>query len=110
MLATEVVDTSPTSPSTTVATHATAVACRRRQNKQRHSRKPLTGRLIDWKLVDFVFEPMHARFDFTLDRCAHDEGLNPHGDLPHCSPTDAIMERDLSRERVFINPPWELAQ
>jgi hypothetical protein len=53
---------------------------------------------------------MHARFNFTLEGCAADEGLNSHGDLPYFSPSDSILERDLSRERVFINPPWELAE
>jgi hypothetical protein len=48
----------------------------------------VTIRSNDWKLVDSVFEPLHARIDFTLEGCAHDEGLNSHGDLPHCSPSD----------------------
>jgi hypothetical protein len=81
-----------------------------RPTKQRQSRKPVTRRSIDWKLVDSVFDPQHARFNFTLEGCAYDEGLNSHGDLPHCSPSDSILERDLSRERVFVNPPWELAK
>jgi hypothetical protein len=51
---------------------------------------------------------MHARFDFNLEGYANDEGLDSHGDLPHCSPSDSIRERDLSGERVFINPPREL--
>jgi hypothetical protein len=110
LLATEFVDLLSTSPSTTVVTHATLVAGRRRQTKQRQSRKPITRRSFDWKLVDSVFEPLHARFNFTLEGCANDEGLNSHNDLPHCSPSDSILERDLSRERVFINPPWELAE
>jgi hypothetical protein len=105
---TEVVDFS-TSPSTTLATLATLVAGRRRQTKQRHSRKYVTYRSIDWKLVDSFLEPVHARFNFTLDGYADDEGLNSHIDLPHCSPSDSIFERDLSGERVFINPLWELA-
>jgi hypothetical protein len=58
-----------------------------------------------WTLVDSVFDPLHARFNFTLEGCADDEGLTSHGDLPHCSPSDSILERDLSVERVFINPP-----
>jgi hypothetical protein len=53
---------------------------------------------------------MHARFDYTLEGCADDEGLNLHGNLPHCSPSDSILERDLSGERVFINPPSELVE
>jgi hypothetical protein len=104
MLTTNVVDTRSTSPSTTIATHVTLVASRRRRTKQRQSCKLVTRRSIDWKLVDYVFEPPHARFDFTLEGCADDEGLNSHGDLPHCSPSDSILERDMSGERVFINP------
>jgi hypothetical protein len=103
MLAIEVVETRSTSPSTTVATLASSVAGRRRENKERQSRKLVTMRSIDWKLVDYVFEPMHARFDFTLERpwslltstCFR--GLNLHGDLPHCSQSDSILKRDLSR-------------
>jgi hypothetical protein len=53
---------------------------------------------------------MHARFDFTLEGCANDEVLDSHGDLPHCSPSDSVPERDQSGERVFFNPPWELAK
>jgi hypothetical protein len=105
-----VVDLRSASPSTTVATLATLVAGRRRQTKQRHSRKHVTIRSIDWKMVYSVFEPLHARFDFTLEGCVDDEGLNSHGDLPQCSPSYSILERDLSGERVFINPPWELAE
>jgi hypothetical protein len=45
-----------------------------------------------------------------LEGCADDEGLNSHGDLPHYSPSDSILERDLSGERVFINQPWELVE
>jgi hypothetical protein len=91
MLATEIVDLPSTSPSTTVATPATLVAGLRRQTKHRQSRKHVTRRSIDWKLVDSVFEPLHARFNFTMEGCANDEGLNSHGDLPHCSPSDSIL-------------------
>jgi hypothetical protein len=38
-------------------------------------------RSIDWKLIDSIFEPLHARFDFTLEDCADDENLNSYGDL-----------------------------
>jgi hypothetical protein len=110
LLAKEVVDIRSTSPSTTVATHVTSIAGRRRETKQRQSRKTVTTRSIDWKLVDSVFELLHARFDFTLEGCADDEGLNSHGDLPHCSPSDSILERELLGERVFISPPWEFAE
>jgi hypothetical protein len=61
-------------------------------------------------MVDSIFEPLHARFDFTLEGCVDDGGLSSHGDLAHCSPSDSIIDRDLSRELVFINPPWELAE
>jgi hypothetical protein len=110
MSATWVFEMPLTSPSTTFAPPATVAAGRRRHNKQRQSRKPVTKRSIDWKMVDSVFEHLHARFDFTLEGCADDEGLNSHGDLPHCSPSDSILERDLSVERVFIHPTWELVE
>jgi hypothetical protein len=109
-LATEVVETLSTPPSTTIAIPAKLVVGRRRQNKQRGSRKPFTLRSIDWKLDDSIFEPLHARFDFTLEGCANDVGLNSQSDLHLFSPSDSIMERDLSGEREFISPPWELAK
>jgi hypothetical protein len=61
-------------------------------------------------MVDSIFDPMHARFNFTLEGCAYDEGLNSHGNLPQCSQSDSILERDLSGERMFVNPPWKLAE
>jgi hypothetical protein len=73
------------------------------------SRRHVTIRSIYWKLVDYVFEHVHVQFDFTLEGCDDDEGLNSHGDLPHYSPSDFVMERDLSGKRVFINPFTELA-
>jgi hypothetical protein len=61
-------------------------------------------------VVNFVFDPLHARFDFTLEGYAYEEGLNSHGDLPQCSPSDSVLERDLSGVRVFFYPPWELSE
>jgi hypothetical protein len=61
-------------------------------------------------MVVLVFQPLHARFDFTLEDCIDDEGINSHGDLPHCSPSDLVLERELSGERVFINSPWEFVE
>jgi hypothetical protein len=60
-------------------------------------------RSIDWKAVDYVFDPLHARFDFTLEGFADDEDINSHMDLPHCSPSDSVLERDLSGERVVTS-------
>jgi hypothetical protein len=109
MLATEVVESHSTPSSTTIATPAKLVARRRRPNKERENRKHVTIRSIDWKLVDRVVEPLHAQFDLTVEGFADGKGgLNSHGDLPHCSPIDSILESDLSGERVLINPPWEL--
>jgi hypothetical protein len=56
-----------------------------------------------------VFAPLDEQQYFTLEECDDDEGLNVHGDLPECCPSESILERDLAREQVFINPPWELA-
>jgi hypothetical protein len=110
LLATEVVEPHSTPPSATIATPTKLVAGRRLQNKQRESRRHVPKRSIDWKLVDYVFEPLHARFDFTFEGCVDDKGLNSHTDFSHCSPSDYVLGRDLSGERVFINPPWELAE
>jgi hypothetical protein len=54
-------------------------------------------RSIDWKPLDSVFEPRHARFAFPLEEYDSDKGLNSHGDLPHCSPSEYILEIDLLR-------------
>jgi hypothetical protein len=65
--------------------------------------------LLEFGLL--FFEPLHERFNLTLERRAADEGLNSQGDLPHLSPSDdSILERDLVGEGVFVIPPWELAQ
>jgi hypothetical protein len=53
---------------------------------------------------------MHSRFNgVTMEGCADDEVLNSHGDLPYFSPSDSILERGLSRERVFVKPQKKLA-
>jgi hypothetical protein len=49
------------------------------EQAKRESRKLVTKRSIDWNLVDSIFEPLHARFDFTLEGCVDDEGLNSLG-------------------------------
>jgi hypothetical protein len=93
-----------------VAALAKLVADRRRRNKHSESCKHVARRSIDWKLVEYVSKPQHARFDFTLEGCVDDEGMDSHNNLPHCSPSDSILERALSTKRVFINPPWQLAE
>jgi hypothetical protein len=72
----------PTSipPSTSVATSTKSIVSHHRKSKQKILRHVITRRSIDWKLVDCVFDPMHARFNITLEGCADDEGLNSHGD------------------------------
>jgi hypothetical protein len=68
-----------------------SVASYCRQSNQKDIRRHVTPkRSIDWKLVDSVFEPLHARFDFTFDGCADDEGLNSHGDLSGLSSTNSL--------------------
>jgi hypothetical protein len=102
MLATKVVETLLTPPSTAVATPAKLLGGRRRQNKPRESRKPHVRLIGNW-LTLILNLCMHGLT--SPWRGADDEGLNSHGDLPLCSPSDSILERDLSGERVFINPP-----
>jgi hypothetical protein len=85
--------------STSVTAPAKSVDGRRRQSKQRDIRRPIkTIRSTDWKLVESIFEPLHARFNFTLEGCTDDEGLNSHNDLPHSSPSDSVLQRDLRGE------------
>jgi hypothetical protein len=65
---------------------------------------------VDGKLIDLVFIPFHAQFPFTLEACGDNGGLNVHGDLPHCSPSDSILARDLLGGMGFINSLWELVE
>jgi hypothetical protein len=107
----EALDLTSTPPSTIVATPARLVACRRRHSKHIDNRKLVTTICsVDLKLVDYILEPLHARFDFIMEGCADEEGLNSHGDLPQCSPSDSVMARNLSGERWFFNPTSELAK
>jgi hypothetical protein len=110
MLATKVHVSSSTPPSTSVPT-PTKSDGRRHHSEHRHNPRHVTSRRsIDWKLGGSVFYPLYTRLDFILEGCAHDEGRNSHGDLPHCSPSDFILERDLSGERVFFSPLCKLAE
>jgi hypothetical protein len=63
-------------------------------------------------MVDCVSDPIiiDARFNFTLEGCVDEEGLNSHDDLHHASPSDSVPESDLIGERVSFNPPLELAK
>jgi hypothetical protein len=97
--------------SSTVATRAKQVARRLHQRNQKGSRRHIKGRRsTDWKLVDYVFDPSYVRFDVTMEGCVDIEGRNSYGDLPHCSPSDSILEIYLIGEKVLLNPPWELAE
>jgi hypothetical protein len=65
--------TQPTNKHRRRRTHFAIRNRRRRQNMHKGNRRPVTTRRsIDWKMVDSVFEPLHARFDFTLEGCACD--------------------------------------
>jgi hypothetical protein len=97
-----------TPPSTLVATRAKRVVV---VVIARHSRRHVaTKRSNDLRHVDYVVEPLHARFYFTLEGCSDDEGLHSLGDLPHCSPSKFVLKRYLSGESMFFNPPWELTE
>jgi hypothetical protein len=63
-----------------------------------------------WIIVESVFDPLHARFNLTLEGCADDEGRNSYTDVPHFSPSDSILECGLIGDRVVLNPSWELAE
>jgi hypothetical protein len=53
---------------------------------------------------------MHARFDFSWEGCANDEGIKSHNDLTRSLSKNFVLERDLSGERVLLNTPCELAE
>jgi hypothetical protein len=59
---------------------------------------------------DYFSEPLQARFYFTMEGCTNDEGITSHGDLPHFSLSDSILERDWNGVHVFFNPSLDLAQ
>ena len=82
-----------------------ACAVRRRTDRSRRSNYS-----VDWRLVDRVFDPLHDKLDFTLEGCADDEGLDTHRELPFCSKSNSVLERNLSGERVYVNPPWDSAE
>jgi hypothetical protein len=87
LVAIEAQASTSTTPLTTSAIPTKQVERRRRLWKPRNnrSRHITTRRSIDWRLVNGDFDTLHARFDFTLEECADDEGLNfyKHCELPH---------------------------
>lgn len=82
----------------------------RRRIKAIRRRTKQSVRTVDWRLVDRVFDPLHDKLKFTLEACADDEGLDTHRELPFCSPSNSILNQDLSGERVYFNPPWDMAE
>ena len=64
---------------------------------------------VEWRLIDEEFIPLHKEHEFTFEACCDDEGLNSHADLPFASPSNSILDNDMSGESTFINPPWGMA-
>ena len=64
---------------------------------------------VEWRLIDEEFIPLHKEHEFTFEACCDDEGLNSHADLPFASPSNSILDNDMSGESIFINPPWGMA-
>ena len=54
----------------------------------------------DWCTPPSLFNPLHARFQFTLDGAAREDNAL----LPRYSSPD--KPRSWVAERVFCNPPW----
>jgi hypothetical protein len=96
LLATKAQGSTPSPPSATFATSAQRVAGCHHPKKHIDTRRFVIKISIDYKLVDSVFGPMHARFSFASEGCTDDEGYNSQSDLAHCSLSDSILERDLT--------------
>ena len=63
----------------------------------------------DWRLIDSEFDKLHRNFGFTLEACCDSKGLNGHANLPYCSELDSFLDKDVTGQRIFLNPPWKLA-
>ena len=63
-----------------------------------------------WRLIDSAFDELHSEFHFTLEACCDDDGLNRHHELAYCSSKDSFLDKNVTGQSVFINPPWKLAK
>ena len=63
-----------------------------------------------WRLIDTEFDTLNAEFQFTVEACCDENGLNSHHNLPYCSSKNSFMDHDATGQSVFINPPWKLAK
>ena len=63
----------------------------------------------DWRLIDSEFDALHSTFGFTLEACCDPKGLNGHANLPFCSEVDSFLDRNVTGQRIFLNPPWKYA-
>jgi hypothetical protein len=88
----------------------------RKSGRRQHSKQRLNGRFVKLDVhLTRISWPIHFLLLFTSISLhlrgmrVDDKGLTIYGDLPHCSSSDSIIDRDLSGERVFIDSPWEHA-
>jgi hypothetical protein len=77
----------------------------------------LTQNTLTYVAYTQQFNDFLRRSRQQLSLCSHDLisvwtvvliRLNSHGDLPHCSLSEYVLERNFNGERVFSNPPWVL--
>ena len=70
----------------------------------------LGGPRADRKLKNSEGEALQAMVPhkFTLEACADDAGKNRvFIEIPFCSPAQSFLERDVSGEHVYCNPPFQ---
>jgi len=80
-----------------------------REHTTKLSRTTTESRNKDWRLIDSEFDTLHNTFGFTLEACCDPKGLNGHANLPYCSELDSFLDRNVTGQRIFLNPPWKNA-
>ena len=61
------------------------------------------------RLSDNEFDESNRVYSFTLEGCFDPLGLNGHRNLPFYSDQNSLLDRDVSRQSFYCNPPWSLA-
>ena len=71
----------------------------------RRKRPPTDG----WKLNDTKFDEINRTYSFTLEGCCYPLGFNYHRNLPLYSEQNSLLDRDVSGQSIYCNPPWSPA-
>jgi site-specific DNA-methyltransferase (adenine-specific) len=63
--------------------------------------KALTSKFQKWATPDWLFQALHAEFDFSLDPCAEPSTAKTKEFF-----SEAGLDRPWAPARVFMNPPY----